>query len=178
MALTRADLTSREWELTEMAFHESGHAVIGVALGGRLRFAAVSGGIRHGGIIGNTSFESTLGFDQPATALAGPWAQACWRHGRRPTLREVDAVLGGAGRKDAALLAGAAMPEAVRVVPILQRCFPAIARLAGRLYTNSSITHTDVLDALGLTEATAPMGLAAIRSGCAPGSFTITLPAA
>jgi hypothetical protein len=46
------------------------------------------------------------------------------------------------------------------------------------LHKEGEITHQDVLDALHLTEATAPMGLAVIRSGCAPGTFTITRPAA
>jgi hypothetical protein len=47
-----------------------------------------------------------------------------------------------------------------------------------QLHNQGEINHHDVLDALGLTEATAPMGLSLIRSGCAPGSFTITRPAA
>ncbi len=66
----------------------------------------------------------------------------------------------------------------VHVEPLLTRCWGSIIAVAKTLHRDAEIDHTDVLDALGLDEATAPMGLSSIRSGAPPGSFTITPPAA
>jgi hypothetical protein len=179
MTLTIADLTPRERELIELCMHESAHALAGVVLGGVLRAATVSGGLRHGDISGLTTFEPVPGFNEPQVAFAGVWAQARWRYDRRPTQRDIFAVLDGTGRGDDRVLSLAGGTAAgAGIVPLLERCFPAIRRVAAQLYRESAVKHGDVLAALGLTEDTAPMGLAAIRSGCRPGSFTITRPAA
>ena len=179
MTLTRKDLTDREWELTELAFHEAGHSCAGVLGGAVLRSAVVSGGLRHGDVSGVSSFEATPGFDEPQAAYAGCWAQAAWRHGRHPTLREVHAVLDTTGREDYRVLLDVGGSAAgAGVIPVLARCWPSVAALAAQLWRETIIRHSDVLAALGLTEATAGMGISMIRSGCAPGSFTITRPAA
>ncbi len=127
--------------------------------GGVLRAAAVSGGLRDGDISGLTTFEALPCFDEGAAAFAGCWAQAAWWHGRCPSLREVYAILDGTGREDVQLLAGAALSAATAVVPMLERCFPAIRKFGVQSYRRSSITHGDVLEALGLNEATAGTGL-------------------
>lgn len=60
------------------------------------------------------------------------------------------------------------------VVPLLQRCWSALLSAATQLHKHGEIDHHDVLDALQLTEATAPMGVSLIRSGGTPGTFTVT----
>ncbi|OBC07567.1 hypothetical protein A5784_08460 [Mycobacterium sp. 852013-50091_SCH5140682] len=64
-------------------------------------------------------------------------------------------------------------PETPRLV---ERCWTSVLALAGQLFKNGEASHADVLDALGLaglSEQAAAFGLANIRSGSAPGSFTI-----
>ena len=64
----------------------------------------------------------------------------------------------------------------VAVVPLPQRCWPAICKLAGKLCAESHVRHADVTAALGLSvdPDTAAIELAHIRAGCAPGSFTVS----
>ncbi len=66
----------------------------------------------------------------------------------------------------------------VGITPLVRRCWPAICELAAKLWRDSQASQDDVLGALGLTAATAPMGLSLIRSGSAPGTFTVTRHAA
>lgn len=110
MTLTKADLTPREREIIETCFHEAGHATMAVVLGGVLRSAVVSGGLRKGTIYGLTNVEEMPEGREPEVAYAGPWAQARWRHGRRAGLREVYAILDGTGRKDRNLINAARRP--------------------------------------------------------------------
>ncbi len=76
-------LMPRERELCETCMHEAGHAVAAVALGGTLRSAVVSGGLRHGEITGLTTVAAMPTGREPKVAFAGVWAQACWRYGRK-----------------------------------------------------------------------------------------------
>lgn len=178
MALTRADLTTREREIIERCFHEAGHAVAGVVLGGVLSRAVVSGGLRGGTICAHATFED-LPPGEPEIALAGPWAQARWRHDRTPRLRELYAVLDGAGRVDRNLISAAGGPAAAAgIVPVLQRCWPSIVTVAAQLWRTTDARHGDICAALGIPAADNSHELSLIRSGCAPGSFTITTPAA
>ncbi len=62
------------------------------------------------------------------------------------------------------------------IVPLMQRCWGSVARLAAQLYRESDVKHADVLAALQLTEQTAPIGLPSIRSGAVPGSFRVSCP--
>jgi hypothetical protein len=84
--------------MIEMAFHEAGHAVAAVVLGGVLRSAVVSGGLRKGTIYGLTTIEVMPEGREPEIAYAGAWGQARWRHNRRPSVTEVFTILDGTGR--------------------------------------------------------------------------------
>jgi hypothetical protein len=58
----------------------------------------------------------------------------------------------------------------------MERCWPAIGRLAATICSDTVARHADVTAALGLSTdpATAAHELALIRGGCTPGSFTVT----
>jgi hypothetical protein len=177
--LTWADITDRErWHL-KLAIHEAGHAVAGVVLGAQLRSAVVVNS-RVVGVEGLTSFDhDTLPrWRQPEVAYAGPYSQARFRSGpRRPTQRQVYAVLGGSGHKDErALIAAAAadplggdsLSQARAVVPLIERCWPAVVRVAQLLHRDGEVTQDDVLAALGVDDGggLTSTQLAGIRSGC------------
>ena len=177
MTLTRADLSPRERELAESCFHEGGHAVAAVALAGTLRSAIVSGGLRRGEITGLTTLDVLPPSREPEVAYSGVWAQACWRHGRRPSQAEVYGVLDGTSRKDRAMLSAAGgIVAGAGITPLLMRCWPAICAVAAKLWRDSEIGHADVCAALGLTDGGGPgsLELAMIRNGSAPGTFTVT----
>jgi hypothetical protein len=185
MSLTAArklewsDLTDAELRRVRTCFHEAGHAVAGVLHGGELRTALVAGG-RVTGLQGSTRFTvETLLADHPAAALAGPWAEARLRHGRRPDWQQVLAVLAASGRRDRdTLFAADTAQVSMTLDPLLERCWGAIASVARRLWTSGEAHHEHVLSALGLTRDTAATGLSQIRAGSPPGSFTVTPPAA
>ena len=99
-------------------------------------------------------------------------AQACWRHGRRPSQRQLYAVLDVTGRCDRVLLVGAGIATATHIVPLLERCWPAIREVAAQLFSHSQASHDDVTKALGLSadpNTAAIGGLAHIRAGCPAG---------
>lgn len=97
--LTLADITPREREHLELCVHEAGHAVAAVALGGVIRSAAVTNG-RVMGVRGLTKVDTVPHGRDPEIAYAGPWSQARWSAGRRPTQRELYALFDGGGRGD------------------------------------------------------------------------------
>lgn len=166
--LTLADITPRErWHL-ELAVHEAAHAVTAVALGGTIRNAVVSNS-RVMGVEGLTT-----GTDMPhgrdsEIAYSGPWAQARFRAGRRPTQREVYNVLSRGGWKDErALIAAGGTHLGTAVVPLMERCWPAVVRVAQKLHKAGEVHQQDVLAALGVTDGggLTSVELAGLRSGC------------
>ncbi|MGE5693950.1 MAG: hypothetical protein ACM4D3_01565 [Candidatus Sericytochromatia bacterium] len=149
----------------------------GGGVGGVLQSAVVSGGLRHGEISGLTTVDVMPPGHEPEVAFAGVWAQACWRHGRRPSQREMYGMLDGTGCKDRNMLSAAGGTAAgVGIVPLLERCWPTICEVATQLFGHSQVSHDDVTKALGLSvdPNTAAIELAHIRVGSAPGSFTVT----
>ena len=65
----------------------------------------------------------------PQVTYAGPWAEARWLAGGRPTHRDIYPILATTGhRDDKALSASGGLTEGVRVVPLLERLL-AISRL-------------------------------------------------
>lgn len=117
---------------------------------------------------------------EAAVAFAGPWAQAFWLAGRRPTMRQVYAVLDTTGCHDRTLLAGAAIAEAAGITPLIERLRGPIVAVAKTLHREGKATHRDVCDALGLPDAGGPgsHARALLASGYAPHSFWVTRPAA
>jgi hypothetical protein len=171
--LTVADLTARERERIEVAFHEAGHAVAATILNGRIRTAVV-GESKTFGVAGKTVFdELPAGADAGAT-YGGPWAQARWQAGGRPGTADIWRVLDASASDYEALCAAGGTVAAAGVVPALERCWPSIAKLAGKLFVTGEIRHSDVCAALGIPETDNGHHLALIRSGSAPGSFTVT----
>jgi hypothetical protein len=159
-----------------LCFHESGHAVIGAVFGGELRQAVVGGG-RVTGLSGVTNFDDMAIARHPTTALAGPWAEARWLAGGRPSPRDLDAVLAAGGRKDrdALTAAGAAVPDVVGELSGLgERCWPAVVKVAKRLYRDGEVFHEQVCDALSIPETGNAHHRSLIWAGAVPGSFTVT----
>ncbi|MCV7368529.1 hypothetical protein CRI77_22420 [Mycolicibacterium duvalii] len=165
--LTRADLTDRERQHLELCIHEAGHAVAGVVLGAQLRNAVVIDG-KVTGVEGLATFADRPQGRDPEIAYAGPWAQARWRAGRRPTQREVYAVLDGGGRRDCGVLTASGGTHSGHFVqPVIERCWPAVIRVAQQLYRTGEALHTDVCAALDITDGGGPTSsqLAGLRAG-------------
>jgi hypothetical protein len=108
-------------------------------------------------------------------AWSGPWAQARWLAGDRPTPGQVDAILADGGRCDQAQIheahaasGGWAAVDHAAETHLLQRCWPSVLALASKIYSNGEVDHLAVLEALGLTRDTAAFGLANIKAGAAP----------
>ncbi|MGH3556412.1 hypothetical protein [Mycobacterium sp.] len=166
--LTLADITVREREHLELSIHEAAHAVAGVVLGAQLRNAVVTNS-RLWGVDGRTNFADRPHGRDPEIAYAGPWAQARWRAGSRPSQRQVFAVLRAGGYKDdRALIAAGGTYLGTGVTPLLERCWPAVTRVAQQLHRSGEVTESDVLAALGVDDGggRSSVQLAAIRSNC------------
>jgi hypothetical protein len=177
--LTLADLTKAERERVDLAFHEAGHAIAGVLLGGQLRCAVVGDG-RVFGPTGLTRFDHLPASHDATVAYAGPWAQARWTTGRRPTMRDLYAHMACTRHdSDAAVLRrSGGTSAAAEVVPLLERCWPSVVKLAVQVFRGGEVSHPDVVAALRLSRdpATRAFELANIRAGAAPGTFTVTAP--
>jgi hypothetical protein len=175
-ALTVADLSDDDRRRIELAFHESGHSVSAVVLGGRLYSSVVAAG----GWIGTqgltTMAEMPVGDRTAEIAFGGVWAQARWRAGRRPARRDMYAVLDTTGSRDHREHLRGETGVRNRVEPLMERCWPSIVKVAQKLLRDNEVRHDDVCRALGLSDAGGPgsFELALIRSGQAPGTFTVT----
>ncbi|GFG68097.1 hypothetical protein MKUB_55870 [Mycobacterium kubicae] len=165
--LTLADITARErWHL-ELAIHEAAHAVAAVALGGTIRNAVVSNS-RVMGVEGLTTVTDMPRGRESEIAYSGPWAQARFRAGRRPTQRDVFSILSrGAWKDDRALTAAGGTHLGTPVVPLMERCWPAVVAVAKKLHRDGEVHQEDVLAALGVTDGggRTSVQLAGLRSG-------------
>src|SRR4051812_35722715 len=94
--LTLADLTPREQLSLRTAVHEAGHAVAATVLGGRIHSAVLADG-RTFGVRGKTVHAEVPEGGWPSIVYAGPWAEARWLAGRRPSQRQLFAILDGSG---------------------------------------------------------------------------------
>ena len=157
-------LTTAERERIELAMHEAAHAVAGVLHGGRVEVAEVFDRERNGEH-GRVTFTGLPADAERATAYAGPWGQARWRSGPRPTIDQVRAVLASTGSCDhAALIAsGGGLPREVE--PMLEVVWPAVRELAAVLFSTGRAGHDAVLAALGaVSENDLPMIKSLIKS--------------
>lgn len=157
--LTRADLTDRERRHLAACVHEAGHAVACAVLGGEVGSAVVSNS-RVFGVEGVTTFNRLPDTIDARVTYAGVFAEARWEHGPRPTtaqLRQLrsrncddERQLCAAGVRD---MSGNPTAEArAAVPPMIDRCWPAVTRVAQQLFTTGEATHDDVLAALGVTD--------------------------
>lgn len=162
-AADRPDLDCNFGDLTAedlaTAFHEAGHAVAAVVLGGRVH-KAVLGDNPH------TEYDVLPEHHVPSIAYAGPWAEARLLRGHRLGPRDIHRVL--VGTSDGRELCAAGGPAAaLGVVPLLERCWPAVEWVAAELLVTGQVGHTDVCAALGLTGDGGPgsFELANLRAG-------------
>lgn len=158
--LTWADLTPREQLGLRTAIHEAGHAVAATVLGGRIRSAVLSDG-RVFGINGQTVHAEVPEGTWPSILYGGPWAEARWLAGRRPSARQLYAILDGSGHLDRRALCAAAAAdvygdtsaEARLAVPtLLERCWPSVISVAQTVHRAGEARHDDVCKALGITD--------------------------
>ncbi|WP_142280282.1 M50 family metallopeptidase [Mycobacterium paraense] len=142
-----------------VAFHEAGHAVAAVLFGGRVRKAVLGDDPR-------VDCDVMLERHCAAITYSGPWAEARLVHGRRPGPRELHRVLAGTS-DDEALCAAGGPAAAVGVVALLERCWPAVERVAVELLVSGQVGHAEICTALGLSDEGGPgsFELACIRSG-------------
>lgn len=187
--LKRPDLTAlldidRRRLLTSV--HEAGHAVASVALGGRIAKAVVFDAettVSYRGkktrMLGQTTHSEVPAGALPQITYAGPWAEARFLAGERPTSRDLLSVLDTTGHlDDKALCASGAHRDGVLVVPLLERCWPSVLAVAKKLLRGDEVGQKDVCAALELTDDGGPGSyeLALIRSGLRPRTFTATSP--
>lgn len=163
-------------ERAAMAVHESAHALAVVLLGGHVELAQLDPDDKpdHRGL--TTVTDGSLTADaQALVAHAGPWAEARFNAGRRPTQREVDRAYASSGHGDAALVAaagGSIQADVSRVEKIIEDQWPAVLRLARRVAKDGYCTHWHVCNELGFPSGDAggptSFGLSCVRSGMTP----------
>lgn len=166
-------MTEAELDKLAAAFHEAGHAIGAVVLGGRVDQVHVDDQPR-------TEYDSLTAGTRAAVSFAGPWAEARWTLGRRPGASDIRRVLTRNSADEKSICASVhGMAEGDHVAGLMERCYPAVKNLAKTLYFTGKASHADVCVALGLTDHGGPgsLGLALIRSGSSPGALAVTQPA-
>jgi hypothetical protein len=130
------------------SFHEAGHAVAAVALGGRIHRAMLGDQPR-------TEYDQ-LPVNAAAVTYAGPWCEARCLSGRYPAPHDIHRAL-CVNASDARALTAAGEPTAGRdVVPLLDRCWPAVKAVAKVLFVKGRVDHAGVCAALGLSDDGGP----------------------
>lgn len=116
---------------------------------------------------------------QALVAHAGPWAEARFDAGRRPTVREIDRAYIRSGHGDAALVAaagGSIHADVARAEKIIEDQWPAVLRLARRIARDGYGTHWHALAELGFPagDAGGPTSftLSCIKAGMRPAPRT------
>jgi len=161
-------LTPADMERIAICVHEAGHAVAGVVLGGKVKNSVVHQIADNHGRLGLTEFSFIPEAAEPLAAYAGPYAETRWRnHNTRPGIREIAAVMGNSGQLDhRSICVASALGQTGAVVPLMERCWPAVRKVAENLFYGS-IGHRDVCAALGLSHDPrgAAFQLSLIQSG-------------
>ncbi|MBS4103895.1 M50 family metallopeptidase [Tsukamurella paurometabola] len=163
-------------ERASMAVHESAHAVAAVLLGGHVELAQLAPEDRpdHRGL--TTVSEDSLSPDGRAlVAHAGPWAEARFDAGRRPTQREVDRAYASSGHGDLAMITAAGGPAQLgveRVEKVIEANWDVVLKVARQLAKDGFATHWSVTNALGLPSGDpggpTSFGLACVKAGMRP----------
>ena len=165
-------LTNAESSRLTTAFHEAGHAVAAVVLGGRVQLATIGGDDDEP----RTEFVSIPAGREAEVTYAGPWAEARWLLRRAPGPADIRRVLAVNSHDDRALFDAGGPHLGATVVPLLGRCWPAVKAVTSKLFYAGQVEHAAVCAALGLSDCGGPdsVELAMIRSGSAPGAFAVT----
>ena len=158
-----------------MAVHESAHCVAAVLLGGTVELAVLDPEDRPD-LKGLATVEPGLSTEaQALVAHAGPYGEARFNAGRRPTQREVDRAYASSGHGDAALVAavgGSIQADVSRVEKFIEDQWPTVLKVARQIAREGFATHWSVTNALGFAAGDAggpsSFGLACIRSGMPP----------
>lgn len=157
---TFATITDDERMGLRIAIHEAGHAVAATLLGGEIR-AAVLGGGKTFGMLGKTVHRTVPTGGWASILYAGPWAEARFLAGGRPSARQLDAIMADTGHLDRGALCAAAAAnvhgdpsaEARLTVPtLMERAWPSVVAVAQTIHRNGEARHADVCKALGLPE--------------------------
>lgn len=156
MTLTLNEIDPRQRLYLETTVHEASHAVAGVRLGATLR-SAMAFDNRLVGVLGRTRFEPR---DYPREreteiAYSASYGQAKFRAGghRRPTMREIDAVLRTTGHEDfGVLVAAGGTHTGTGVSLLIDRHWNAVIEIAKLLNKRGEVFHEDVCAALGITD--------------------------
>ena len=152
-----------------VAFHEAGHAVAAVLYGGRVSQAIIcpAGGDDQGRA-GRTEFDVLPEWHRPEIFYAGPWSEARHTAGRHPGPAAVRRAFTCGGHfDDLALIAAGGQHLGHAVTPLLTRSWPAVHRVAARLFFDGQAGHREICVALGITDDGGPGSaeLAGIRAG-------------
>ena len=162
-------LTDADRHRIAAAFHEAGHAVAAVALGGRIQRSVLDDTPR-------TEFDVMPSGREPEVTFAGLWCEARWLAGGHPGPLDIHRVLAANPADDKSLCAAGGHAEGAGVVSLLTRCWSPVVTVAKKLFRDGEVGHDDVCAALGLSDEGGPgsFELALIRSGSAPGTFTVS----
>ncbi|MBY6675323.1 M50 family metallopeptidase [Rhodococcus sp. BP-332] len=136
-ALTATDLRD-----LRVSVHEAGHAVAAVLYGGTIDRIDLAEGATHYGAVPDQ-------FDHEVT-FAGPWAEARWLAGHRPSGAQIAGSL-ARNSHDAEALTASGHVDRREVSALLELVWPAVEELAATLYVRGHAGHRDVLDALQLS---------------------------
>ncbi|KXO88735.1 hypothetical protein AXK56_10480 [Tsukamurella pulmonis] len=170
-----ADQIKAARERAAMSVHEAAHCVAAVLLGGTVELAVLDPEDRDEKGL-TTVAEDSLSTDaQAQVAWAGPFAQAKFDAGRRPTRREIDAAMASSGHGDMQMITAAGGPIQLgveRVESLIEQNWPAVLRLARRVAKDGYCTHWHVCNELGFPSGDAggptSFGLSCVRSGMTP----------
>ena len=160
------------------AIHESAHAITDAILGHRVTKVTLGTDPAHPHRNGSCAYSTRFNDqDRAAVCYAGPYAEQFHLHGGPPTTQAIRRALDGT--EDLAAMTAAGDTRPTEVPRLIATCWASITALANHVYRHGSATQADVDTALKLPRDDQDgrhHTLAVIRSGSAPGSFTIAAP--
>ncbi|MBI3213153.1 MAG: hypothetical protein HYZ38_04975 [Mycobacterium sp.] len=157
-------LTETDQNRIGTAFHEAGHAVAGVLLGGRIYQVLLDDKQPR------TEYDRLPAGSRASTSFAGPWSEARWTLGRRPGPADLNRFL-DINTSDNSVLCAAGGPAAgAEIAALLERNWSAVKSVTSRLYFKGRADHGDICKALGLDDEGGPtsFSLANLRAGLRP----------
>lgn len=155
------------------AVHESAHAIVATILGGAITLAELT--LDEPNSAGRCTYATLPEQHALAVTYAGAYAEARWEDGRNVDHRAIRAAL-QRHPSDRAVLRASAAPLPRHVEPIIERSWRSILALAEGMFHTGHVGPSQVSAALMLPAENPQRAhaLAVIRSGSAPGSFTVS----